>query len=442
MALALGALLALPLGAAATPRSSTEITLSRFGRVILTSPATTPSQVVLLASGDEPHDRLLSVLTREATERGALVVEFDTRAYLAAAEVGKSSCTYAAADLEALSQRVQKQLALPVYRPPILVGYSSGATLVDTALGQAPPNTFRGAIRLGLRPALKTVKPLCAGHGAPRRSIEILPEAGSDFAAEKSWLPHFRNAWAELSVPLPVTTPPAALAEIADLPLIEVPAASRIAVPSSPLAIILSGDGGWAGLDRELAGALAQRGIPTVGWNTLSYFWTARTQEGMANDLARVLRHYQASWRRDRVLLIGYSYGADVLPFMASRLPADLSARIAGVALLGPSPRTAFEFHVSNWLGDLAGGADDEHPVLPEVKSLAAKLPGVPLLCLYGEKEPDSLCPEIRPPLGKTISFSGAHHFGGNYGEVADALVTEFAPRLVAAPAPAAPAPK
>ncbi len=432
-ALALAALVAVvPLEAAAPP-PTTELHLGRFGRVILHPPLSTPSQVVLLASGDDAKNPLLATLTREATERGALVVEFDTRAYLAAAGAAKGTCTYAAADLEALSQGVQKQLALPVYRPPILLGYSLGATLVDATFAEAPPNTFRGAISLGLHPELKTAKPLCAGHGAPHGSIEILPEVGHGLAEEESWLPRFRNAWAALAAPLPVTIPPAA---VADLPLIEVPVVNH---SGAPLAVILSGDGGWAGLDKELAGALAERGIPTVGWNTLSYFWTARTPEGMTRDLARVLRHYQAAWRRDRVLLIGYSYGADVLPFMASRLPADLSARIAGVALLAPSQETAFEFHVSNWLGGLGAGADDQHPVLPEVKNLAAKLPGVPLLCLYGEKESDSLCPEIRPPLGKTISFNGAHHFGGSYGEVADALVAEFAPRPAAAP-PAAPA--
>lgn len=450
-ALALGALLAaFPLGAATRP--TTELQLNRFGRVILHPPAAAPTQVVLLASGDPRQDPVRTALTREATERGALVVEFDPRTYLAAAAVEptRGSCIYAAADLEALSQRVQKQLALPVYRPPVLLGYDTGATLIDTAFAEAPPNTFRGAIGLGPHPELATAKPLCAGHRAPGGSIDIPLATGGGLAAERSWLPRFREAWAEVSAPLPDSAPTAAraeIAEIADLPLIEVPAASRPAAAGSPaaaangrtLAVILSGDGGWAGLDRELAQALAERGIPTVGWNTLSYFWSARTPEGMTRDLDRVLRHYREAWHRDRILLIGYSYGADVLPFMASRLPADLGARIAGVALLAPSRETAFEFHVSNWLGGFGAGPSDQHPVLPEVKNLAAKLPGVPILCLYGEQETDSLCPEIRPPWAKTISFAGAHHFGGGYGAVADRLVAEFAPRPEAAP-PAKPA--
>ena len=418
--------LARPLAAAGAAKPS-ELHLGRFGRVVLHSPAVPPSRVALLAAGEAGEDPDEKAVLREATEGGALVIEFDARTYLRAgrgSQAGKGACAHAAADLEALSQQVQKQLGLPVYRPPILVGFASGATLVEAALGQAPPNTFRGAIALRLGPAPPAETADCSGHGASRTGIEILPEAG-----KPSRLDRFRGAWAELSAPPPRATPPAA---VADLPLVEVPA--KGSSPGAPLAVVLSGDGGWAGLDRELAQALSERGIPTVGLNTLSYFWTARNPDGMAADLSRVLRHYLAAWRRDHVLLIGYSYGAEVLPFMASRLPKDLSARVEGIAMLAPGPRTAFEFHVGNWLGAFGAGTHDEHPVLPEVKRLGTALPGAPILCLYGEKESDSLCPEMRPPLARSISFPGAHHFGGGYGAVADRLIAELAPRALGAP--------
>ncbi len=459
----------------------TELRLGRFGRVLLERPKATPSQVVLLAADGARGP--IDAVAREATERGALVVEFDAKAYLVAAGAARDTCTYAAADLEALSQRVQKQLALASYRPPILIGVAAGATLAYAALAEAPPNTFRGAISVGFRPYLEIEKPLCAGHGLPivpspredekgfalganpkieqtwivllgesdpaaasqtadlvRRvshaAVESVPGVGRAFDEAALWLPRFREAWATLAAPA-ASVPPAAA--VADLPLIEVPAsagqspASLGSTSSSTFAVILSGDGGWAGLDKELAGALAERGIPTAGWNTLSYFWNERTEAGMAGDLVRVLRHYQSAWRRDRVILIGYSYGAEVLPFMASRLPSDLAKQVVGVALLGPGPTTTFEFHVSNWLGSIAGTPTDQHEVLPEIRAAAAKLPAVPLLCLYGEKESDSLCPAIRPPLGRSLPFAGAHHFGGNYDEVADRLLAALG--LGAAPA-------
>lgn len=46
------------------------------------------------------------------------------------AAVTRRDCWYPAADLEQISHSAQKQLGLAPYIPPILIGYSSGATLV------------------------------------------------------------------------------------------------------------------------------------------------------------------------------------------------------------------------------------------------------------------------------------------------------------------------
>jgi type IV secretory pathway VirJ component len=184
------------------------------------------------------------------------------------------------------------------------------------------------------------------------------------------------------------------------------------------LAVIISGDGGWAGLDREVAGALAEKGVPVVGLDSLRYFWTARTPDGASQDLARILRHYLAAWGRKEAVLIGYSLGADVLPFMAQRLPADLLGRVRLITLLGPDRSASFEFHVGEWLGL---GGSGEQPVLPEVRKLA----GHHVLCLYGKREDDSLCPQLAPALGKAVALSGAHHFGGDYGQVAGLILQE-----------------
>src|SRR2546430_15762054 len=56
---------------------------------------------------------------------------------------------------------------------------------------------------------------------------------------------------------------------------------------SREFALLLTGDGGWAGLDQELAARLAGNGVPTVGLNSLKYFWSARTPERTAEDAAR-----------------------------------------------------------------------------------------------------------------------------------------------------------
>jgi len=52
---------------------------------------------------------------------------------------------------------------------------------------------------------------------------------------------------------------------ISDLPVIEVPASGPT---TTPMAVILSGDGGWAGVDKRMAASLAERGLPVVGLNS------------------------------------------------------------------------------------------------------------------------------------------------------------------------------
>src|SRR5439155_226185 len=105
-----------------------------------------------------------------------------------------------------------------------------------------------------------------------------------------------------------------------DLPLVEL-APTGGGAPHGQMAIILAGDGGWRRIDDRIAGRFRQSGIPVVGFLTSDYFGQRRTPEEAAGALDRVMRHYTALWKCPHVLLVGYSRGADVLPFMINRLP-------------------------------------------------------------------------------------------------------------------------
>lgn len=372
-------------------------------------------------------------------------------------EAGDEKCAYPAADLEALSQYVQRKLELPGYRVPALIGYSSGATLVYAVLVQAPPGTFRGAVSLGFCPDLIVHKPLCKGQGLewkpggkkgvifqpapalaapwvamvgainqicdppstqafvqqiPAGELVLLPKVGHGYSVPRNWLPQFRAAYARVVERSPAPAPPTAPA-VADLPLVEVPAAND---SGGVMAVIISGDGGWAALDRTIGEALAARGIPVVGLNSLQYFWKARTPDGLGQDLERILRHFLPAWRKQRVLLIGYSFGADVLPFAARRLPADLLAAVDKIVLIGSEGQAHFEFHLTDWL---SGRSRDDQPILPELQ----QLPGKPILCFYGAEEKHSFCPAAPPGLVRPIELQGGHHLGGDYQPIVDALL-------------------
>jgi type IV secretory pathway VirJ component len=211
------------------------------------------------------------------------------------------------------------------------------------------------------------------------------------------------------------------------LPLVEVPATAPR--QGDLIAVLLTADGGWAALDRGVAADLANSGIPVVGWSSLAYYRTPRTPDQAAADLARVLRHYLPAWGGRRVMLIGYSFGADVLPLLVNRLPDDLRSRVAGVALIGFSPSAVFEFHMSEWLGMVRGR---QYPTLPEVR----RLTNVPILCVYGQGDHDEACGQLGMQNATVVAIASGHKMGSVSGPVGEVVVRQARELLHAAGAP------
>ncbi len=458
-------------GAAPAPVIAGEIRLHHdpFGEVTVYQPAARATSVALFVSGDGGWNRGVVDMARHLMAMNAIVVGIDIRAYLKNIDAETEDCRNFAVDFENLAHAVQRRLELQDYLPPVLIGYSSGATLAYATAVQSPKATFAGALSLGFCPDLPLTRKPCRGSGldyqtesaksgaaptikgvvfapAPRNvtpwvafqgdidqvcdasrtrsfvgqtghaSIVWLPKVGHGFSVERNWLPQFRSAYAELVES--VAPPPSALD---GLPLVAVPATAR---PTPDLeeyfAVLLTGDGGWAGLDQDVSAALAARGIPVVGFNSLRYFWRARTPEDAARDLARVIANYSQAWRRPHVLLIGYSFGADVLPFLYTRLPEATRASVRSVNLLGPGSRASFEIRVSGWIP----GIEEAGPaVRPEIE----RMTDASMLCLYGAGEHDSLCPGLASPRLRALALGGGHHFGGDYAAIVRSILEHAA---------------
>ena len=443
------------------------LNFGRFGKVALYYRTSQPAHVALFVSGDGGWNLGVVDMARELASLDTLVVGIDINHLLKEMAGSKESCLYPAADFEALSKFVQKKLDYPSYRTPILVGYSSGATLIYAILVQAPSNTFLGGISLGFCPDLPLIKPMCRGSGlewtsgpkgkgysflpakslerpwialqgttdqvcepkstesfvkrVPQAEIVILPKVGHGFSVPRNWMPQFKKAFSSI-------TARAEKEEMArkadlngrsgplfDLPLIEVPATAV----TDMMGVIITGDGGWGVTDRGIAQSLAAKGIPVVGLNSLRYFWTRRTPEQTAADLERILRHYSALWNRPKVVVIGYSFGADVLPFMLNRIPKERLLTVAVIAFLGLSSTADFEFHWTDWLG--YSKRSTAQLVRPEVE----KLRGRKILCFYATEDDDALCRGLDPSLAKVIAIQGGHRFGKGYQPIVDAILQE-----------------
>jgi type IV secretory pathway VirJ component len=430
------------------------ISHGRFQNVALYHPQAPVKELVLLLSGTDGWDRNAEQLAQALTGQGAMVAGISAPAFFAELERDSSSCVFPDGDLENLSHFLQAYYHLPGYAPPILAGYAASAGFVYAMLAQAPEGTFAGGVSLGFCPELPLKKPLCEAerlHFARARNVlspaqglqapwtalqnaqvqscpveAAKPFAAADSAAElvtlpdaspqtrpRAWLPQWQAAFQRISAkrPAPTTVAPG---ELQGLPVVEVGAQGE----GDTLALLISGDGGWAGIDKGIAATLTKSGVPVVGLDSLRYFWTKRTPESTAADVEHILRYYLAQWRKQRALLIGYSQGADVLPFVVNRLPAERRTQVRLAALLGPSMRAQFEFHLTNWFGRPSGG----YPVPAEIAAIS----NVPVLCVYGAEETDSPCPQLRGSNKRIVKLPGAHHFDGNYDALARLILTQM----------------
>jgi type IV secretory pathway VirJ component len=427
----------------------------RFKDLAVYSPPAQATSFVLFLSGDEGWSRRADLFAQQLAQQGAMVVGIDLAKFKEVLEADRSNCVYPAGDLENLSHFVQAYFHNSTYFAPLIVGIDSGGSMAYPILAQAPSDTFASALSLGFCPHLNWDKPLCKGSGleltpaAPGSGLNFLPNkslnnpwvvlkdsksldcpaaASRDFVARVhgaaiAVLPSISErpvdaAFAKLAAANlnRNVAPPTALG---DLPVVEIPAKPE-APPSDSFAIIMSGDGGWAGLDRDIAAALSAKGIFVVGLDSLRYYWTKRSPQGLAADTDKMIRYYLSHLSKKRVLLIGYSQGADVLPFAVNRLPAASKGAVSLIAILGMSEHALFEFHVSSWISDDNSGPE----TLPEVNRIS----GIPVVCIYGEDEHDSLCPKLDSSKFKIVKVKGGHHFDGNYAALADDILSAAKP--------------
>ncbi|SCZ55712.1 Type IV secretory pathway, VirJ component [Epibacterium ulvae] len=314
-------------------------------------------------------------------------------------------------------------------RTPVLTAYGSATSLALSAADVAP-NRFKGLVTVstdhqdmlcaGAQPADGAKAPLRwldVTEGdviSPAQNIQgatvVPPTPTAQRAFYKSYL---RLAGTDSAFD---TRTQAAAADLEDLPLTI--HNTQQASSYDTYAIFLSGDGGWANFDKQISDRLAAEGIPVVGISSLRYMWREKSPAQIAADLTRIDAHYSMHFSKSRVLILGFSLGANTLPFAATHMPDNLRSRIAGLGLIAPETRTGFEIVVGGWLGQETGA----HEVSPAIAALQGHLPGHRVMCLFGSKESVSACPPSQLPGMKKVEFEGGHHLGHAH----DAIVSEL----------------
>lgn len=396
-------------GSAFAHAATTTVPGGRFGDVTVTQPTGPLRGFVVLysqASGWSAADQQSAEALAKA---GALTVGVDSARYAANLAATKESCHKLVGDAESLSHQLERQSQSARYFAPIVAGTGQGATLAMHVLEQAPSNTIAGAVSVDAERTLDArFQPCPPDPTVIRDKVPGFVEKATTGNADRTRLvalltPHLQA----------VST---GADDVSDLPLIELPAAH----PNGLMAIVISGDGGWRDLDKTIALALQRDGVSVVGMDSLRYFWSEKSPAQTSRDLARIMQTYGARWHAQHIALVGYSFGADVMPFAYNRLPETLKSKVSLMALLGFAPDADFQIRVGGWLGMPA--SDKALKVQPEL----AHVPPSLMQCFYGEDEKDTLCPVLGKTGVEVIRTSGDHHFGRDYNALEQRILASF----------------
>ncbi|MFM0337188.1 virulence factor family protein [Paraburkholderia fungorum] len=399
----------LVIGSTGAFAATTTVPGGRYGDVTVTQPAGPLRGFVVLYSQGSGWSAADQQSADALAKAGALTVGVDTARYAANLSAKKETCHQLVGDAEALSHQLERQSQSSRYFAPIVAGTGQGATLAMHVLEQAPSNTIAGAVSVDPQRELDPrFQPCPPDPTVIRDKVPGFVEKAGTANGDRTRLvalitPHLQTASTNDD-------------DVSDLPLIELPAAH----PNGLMAIVISGDGGWRDLDKTIAESLRKDGVSVIGWDSLRYFWSEKPPAQTSRDLARVMQTYGARWHAQHIALVGYSFGADVMPFAYNRLPEALRAKVSLISLLGFAPDADFQIRVGGWLGMPA--SDKALNVRPEL----ARVPPAIVQCFYGENEKDTLCPALTTTGIEIIRTSGDHHFGGDYNALERHILSAF----------------
>jgi type IV secretory pathway VirJ component len=187
------------------------------------------------------------------------------------------------------------------------------------------------------------------------------------------------------------------------------------AAHNKPLVFYLSGDGGFNRFSNELCTSLNKEGFDVDAMDSKSYFWSQKTPQKTADDISDFLSKKIANRADQQIVLIGYSFGADVLPFVLNRLQKNIAGKIKVSFLLASSGSTDFVIHIADLFGT---GKRRGMDVLSEVNKISNQK--IVILNSSDDKGLDAGKITVKHT---TEVLPGGHHFDGDIDEVVKAIV-------------------
>jgi len=184
-----------------------------------------------------------------------------------------------------------------------------------------------------------------------------------------------------------------------------------------PVFYLISGDGGWNNFDNTFCENLSKKGVPVVGLDSKKFFWKPRTPEETTQVLQQVIDFYNKKFNRDSFVLAGYSFGADIVPFIVTKFPPDFRKKLSEVVLLSPDRFGDFEIHLTDMLN--MGLSKRRYNIVEEVR----KINFTSLTCVFGKNEEAVNINSFKQTGKNIIMLPGDHHYNNNYQTLSDSLL-------------------
>jgi len=163
---------------------------------------------------------------------------------------------------------------------------------------------------------------------------------------------------------------------------------------------------------------LNKQGYAVIGLNAKEYFWNKKTPQEVANAIESAINESNKQWKKKNIVLIGYSFGADVAPFILTHFSLAFAGKINHLILLSPSPKTDFEIHILQMFG---WGKDSGESVPDEINKI-----GVPVTIITGDDETEFPFSQLKIKNKQVIKMPGGHHYDGDVNALCNKINSQI----------------
>lgn len=175
--------------------------------------------------------------------------------------------------------------------------------------------------------------------------------------------------------------------------------------------ILLTGNGGWRKLVQSITYYLNQKDVSVLAINTKKYLLLRKNPSQICLDLETLIDRYNTKWEGQKVVMMGYSMGAEVLPFAINCMHHQYKQKINDLILIAPGLSATFKVKLRDYYWEVNEGAD----IYTELQKLNKTKTYV--IC---DDTKFSICHKNLDGVVDHDFLSGGHHFGGDYDTLSE----------------------